>query len=85
MRKLGNVQHAVLEALKQHGSWSPNVHNWVWDNINGAKRIMDSLVRAGYVTITEEQIERSQRSIGGSSRSYIEERTVYRPKKGRLP
>lgn len=82
MKKLGSVQQDVLAALKRYRSWSPDGHvGWVWDNVSGTKRVMDSLVRAGYVTVAEEQIERSMRHIGGS-RKYVEERTVYRPKKG---
>lgn len=78
MRKLGRVQQDVLSALREHGSWSPDVYGWIWDTASNTKRVMDSLVRAGYATVTEEQIERSMRHVGGS-RKYVEERTVYRP------
>lgn len=83
MRRLGPVQRDVLDALERHGSWSPSVHNWLWDTMSNTRRIMDSLVRAGYATVAEEQIERSMRHVGGS-RKYIEERTVYRPTRKRV-
>lgn len=82
MRKLGSVQRDVLSALRTHGSWSPDLTSgWLWDTPSNTRRIMDSLVRAGYVTVTEEKIERSMRHVG-DSRKYFEERTVYRPKRG---
>lgn len=80
-RKLGTVQRDVLAALKQHGSWSPDVYRWLWDTPSNTRRVMDSLVRAGYVTVAEEQIARSMHHVGGS-RKYVEDRTTYRPKKG---
>jgi hypothetical protein len=54
MKKLGRVQQDVYAALKLHGSWSLGC-GWLWDTYSGTRRVMDSLVRAGYATSTEGQ------------------------------
>ncbi len=64
MKKLGKVQESVLDALKQHGGWSPGGGwGWHWDTESGTKRIMESLVRAGYATVREEKTPRGMRTV----------------------
>jgi hypothetical protein len=53
MKKLGRLQQEVYAALKRHGSWSLGC-GWLWDTYSGTRRVLDSLVRAGYATSTEE-------------------------------
>lgn len=67
MRPLGRNQTAVLRALRQHGSY-PGA--WVWDNHSGTVRILESLVKRGLVTKTENPI-----TYGGITRVA----TIYRP------
>jgi uncharacterized membrane protein len=51
-RTLGDKQKHVLEALERHGGrWNSYKHGWVWDNTSGTKRILDSLVKRGYVEV----------------------------------
>jgi len=47
MRKLGSVQQGVYDMLKRQGRWHPNA-GWLWDTPSNTRRLMDSLVRAGY-------------------------------------
>lgn len=85
MKKLGPVQRDVLQALKDHGSWSPGIlSGWLWDTPGNTKRIMDSLVRAGFARVETVQIERSMRHVGGSRR-YYEECIVYKPIRKKAP
>lgn len=53
MRKLGHVQQAVLDALKRHGSWRIHGCGWYWDTYSNTLRLLNSLVRAGYVTLNK--------------------------------
>lgn len=48
--RLGSVETDVLEAIREHGKWHP-YSRWSWDGPGKTKRIMDSLVRKGYVTV----------------------------------
>lgn len=73
---LGTRQHAVLAALRSHGMWHAHA-GWVWDTHANTQRILDTLVKAGYVTVETVEIPRRQRGIGGS-RAYVETRTVYK-------
>lgn len=50
MRKLGKKQQDVLASLRRHGSWHRRC-GWLWDNVSGTERVLNSLVRAGYVTV----------------------------------
>jgi len=55
MRKLGENQIGVLEALKSHGAWKGNGGGgWIWENLSVTKRIMESLVKRGLVEMDEE-------------------------------
>jgi hypothetical protein len=79
VKKLGKVQADVLAALWEHGYWSPDYRcGWLWTTPSETKRIMDSLVNAGYAVVNEEEIAHRERTIGGS-RGWTEDRTVYRP------
>ena len=49
-RKLGPVQAALLEALREHGYWHPRC-GWAWDSPSATKARFDSLVRAGHARI----------------------------------
>lgn len=53
MRKLSKIQQDVLALLRSHGLWSRGC-GWLWDTIGNTQRLMDSLVRAGYATSTDE-------------------------------
>ena len=52
MRPLGETQKAVLRALEEHGSWRPGGRcGWLWDTDSGTRRLMDSLVKRGFVVV----------------------------------
>lgn len=53
-RKLGSVQRDVLDSMQRHGAWHANC-GWIWSTYSGTVRVMESLVRAGYVARVEEK------------------------------
>lgn len=53
MRKLSKIQQDVLALLRSHGLWSRGC-GWLWSTNGNTQRLMDSLVRAGYATSTDE-------------------------------
>ena len=52
-RPLGKTQAALMESLTHHGYWRRGC-GWVWDTESGTLRILDSLVKRGLVTRTDE-------------------------------
>lgn len=58
-KKLGKVQQDVLASLKSHGSWHRRC-GWLWDTFSNTERVLNSLVRAGYVTV-EKNVYRPKR------------------------
>ena len=55
MRKLGEIQVNVLNALSEHGDWHPTkICGWTWDNDSHTKKVLDSLVNRELVEINEE-------------------------------
>lgn len=60
MRKLGKVQRDVYNSLKSHGQWHPRC-GWLWDTPSNTRRLMDSLVRAGYARVVDDNGQRVYR------------------------
>ena len=55
MRKLGKNQEGVLKALHDHGNYHPTrLCGWRWSTEADTKRILDTLVKRGLVTINDE-------------------------------
>jgi hypothetical protein len=44
-RVLGLTQRSVLRGLVEHKGWHDNGCGWVWNNVSGTQRILDSLVQ----------------------------------------
>lgn len=59
--KIGKNQAACLRALKEHGGWPGG---WIWTNRSETVRLLDSLVKRGLVTVTEETIKHP--AVGGA-------------------
>ena len=53
-RKLGTMQRSILCTLSEHnnGKWYPGC-GWIWDNVSGTKRLLDSLIKHGHVERSE--------------------------------
>lgn len=61
MKKLTETQSGVLKALKQHGSWSWRKGamwgcGWKWGTVEGTRRILDALVKKGYVVLDDQGV-----------------------------
>ncbi len=50
-KKLGALQVEVLDALMRHGRWFPWC-GWTWKNHSTTRRVLESLVNAGYAKKT---------------------------------
>lgn len=67
--KIGKNQAGILRALNEHGQWS-RLSGWLWSTASETERLLDSLVRRGLVTKTQEP----RMTLGGTRTV-----TVYRP------
>jgi len=54
MRKLGARQEGCLDGLRQFGQWNDRYCRWSWSGVAQTKAIMESLVKRGLVSRTEE-------------------------------
>jgi hypothetical protein len=55
-RPLGNVQKAVISAMRRHGgTWSEGA-GWIWDTVSNTRSIMEALARRGIVHVEDEKI-----------------------------
>jgi hypothetical protein len=53
-RPLGEIQRAVIKAMRSHGgTWSEDA-GWLWDTISNTRRVMESLLRRGVVRANDE-------------------------------
>ena len=46
-RRLGKIQEAVLECLREHKGYSCRYSNWVWGTPHQTKKILERLVELG--------------------------------------
>ncbi len=49
MKKLGETQRDVLRSLKNHNGYWHAGCGWNWDTFSGTVRIMESLLKRGFV------------------------------------
>ena len=54
LKPMGKTQTEVLRCLHKHGWWS-NGCGWIWGNASATTRILESLVKRGLATRTEEE------------------------------
>lgn len=45
----------MLEALHKHGFWKDSFCGWQWDTPSGTRSILDSLVKRGLATVTNDK------------------------------
>lgn len=55
--KLGNRQRGCLDGLKEFGLWKTGYCRWQWSTPSATQDIMESLVKHGLVTKTQETFE----------------------------
>lgn len=60
--KLGTRQKAILDSLRDHGSWTDSDGtSWVWDTYGGTKKAMVALVRRGLVRVAKDGMWNGQK------------------------